>query len=88
MGDDGKTDARWMNGTATAIKGLGMTVLCLGPFGLVLFEGVSDTWIKIVLLIAVAAGAAVTLMADGTSKHALVLMAVMASIVFGGRDGP
>lgn len=88
MRKDGDIDTRLMDTTASDIKNVGMAVLLLGLFGLVLFKGVSETWTKVVVFFATAVGLIGVMVMGGSKKHALLLglMAVIASVIFGGRD--
>lgn len=86
--EDGDIDIRLMDPTVADIKNIGMAVLLLGIFGLVLFKGVSETWAKVVVYLATAAGLLGVMMMGGPKKNALLLglMAVIGSVIFGGRD--
>lgn len=86
--ENGDIDIRLMDPTVADIKNIGMAVLLLGLFGLVLFKGVSETWTKVVVFLATAAGLLGVMVIGGSRKNALLLglMAVIASVIFGGRD--
>lgn len=86
--EEGTWDIEAIDITATVLENIGIVVISLGPFGWVLFKGVSDTESKIVLFVAAVVGVAAILMKGGQKKNILVLalMAVMVGTVFGGRD--